>query len=297
MGAGGLLFIHMGIQDLLFFGGFLLLVYGLAFAGLVLPLAGLVTWLRGRRGRGLLIGAVGLGCLAISAGPALMDRWQFRRAVHSLQQAEVRRTIPDLTGKTVAYISNRSHDDPLLECAAILKHSGAATVLMIDPYHQPAEEGAPVLDLGAPLDLAALVTGKATIGNAPLGASDFWPESDLRFCAPEPLPGPVRRIDYFVMQGGFEGAELPFGDVLQGPGLDQFAARLGWYFGPVEDPARFRPSAAHADLLSFGLWQQVYGYPATGFRDVFVQWPAAWVGDPDVQAALCREGGPDCRVN
>ena len=88
--------ITFGLSDLLFFAGILLLAYGLAFAGLVLPLVGLVTWLRGRHGRGLVIGAVGLGCLAISAGPALWDRWQFHRTVQALQRAEVRRTIPDL---------------------------------------------------------------------------------------------------------------------------------------------------------------------------------------------------------
>ena len=297
MGAGGFLFITIGLPDLLFFAAMMLLAYGLAFMGLVLPLVGLVTWLRGRHGRGLVIGAVGLGCLAISAGPVLWDRWQFRRAVHALQQAEVRRTIPDLTGKTVAYVSNRSHDDPQLECKAILETSGAAAVLMIDPYRLPTEDGAPRLDLGAPLDLTALVTGRATMGAAPLGWSDSWPDSDLQYCVPEPLQGPVPRIDYFVMQGGFEGAERPFEDMLERAGSDRVPARLGWYFGPVDNPSAFQPAPERADLLSFSLWQEIHGFPAFGLGVTFAQWPPTYADDPDVLAALCREGAADCRVN
>ena len=289
--------ITFGLSDLLFFAGILLLAYGLAFAGLVLPLVGLVTWLRGRHGRGLVIGAVGLGCLAIRAGPALWDRWQFHRTVQALQRAEVRRTIPDLTGKTVAYISNRSHDDPQLECRAILETSGAAAVLMIDPYRPSIEGGAPLLDLGAPLDLTALVTGRATIGSAPLGEADYWPDSDLPYCVPEPLKGPVPRIDYFVMQGGFEGAERPFEDMLERAGSDRVPARLGWYFGPVDNPSAFQPAPERADLLSFSLWQEIHGFLAFGFGVTFAQWPPTSADDPDVLAALCREGAADCRVN
>lgn len=298
MGAGGLLFItlHFEWYELLYFFGYLLLIYGAAVLGIVLPFLAVVIWLRGRRGRALVVGLIGLACLAVSAGPAVWDRLQFRRATQSLQQAEVTRVIPDLTGRTVAYASSRSPDDPTLECAAILRHSGAAAVLMIDPYGASAD-GRPTMDLAAPLDLTALVTARAAIAAPSPDEEASRTMRDPGSCTPAPLDQPLPRIDYFVMQGGHHDGVIPFLDVLQGPGLDRFKAQLSWYFGPVDDPTRFQPSAAKADLLRFRIWQQVNGVPYGGLGGVYVTWPSPGDTDPAVQAALCRDGAGDCRVN
>lgn len=298
MGTGGLLFITIRFEwhEVLYFVGDLLLRYGITALGFVFPLLAVVIWLRGRRRRALVVGLIGLACLTVSAGPAVWDGVQFRRAVRSLQQAEVTRVVPDLSGRTVAYVGSGSPDDRKLTCPAILRHSGASAVLLIEPYVTSAD-GRPSMDLTAPLDLTALVTVRAVIAApAPDNAASLT-EGGRDACAPVPLDQPPPRIDYFIMQGGYSDDVTPFLDVLQGPGLERFKAQLTWYFGPVDDPTRFQPSAANADLLQFRIGQTANGVPSGWPGERYVTWPPPGDTDPAVRAAVCRHGADGCRLN
>ena len=298
MGAGGLLFISFELEwyHYLFFALYLAAVYCIVLLGFVLPPAALVTWARGRRRRALVLGLIGLICLAISVGPPLWDRWQFRRASAVMDAAQVTRVLPDLTGKTVAYVAARPLDDPSLDCTAILRHSGAAAVYMIAPF---ATAGAPEglrIQIDRPLDLNALISGRARLADAPPGSENAPELLDERpYCVPEPAAKPLPRIDYFVMRGDDYDARLPFPDLL----ADQTGAGvyLDWYFGPVADPARFRMRLEDADLVRLQLVQELADYPFNGFSGALAAWPPRGADDPMVQAALCRDGAADCRVN
>lgn len=277
------------------FLGAMALSYAMAVLGMMLPVLALLCWRVGRHRRAGILGISGLILLAISAGPALLDEIRFRYAAGIMRQTTITRSVPDLTGKTVAYVSGRSFDDVSLDCEAILRHSGAAVVYMIEPFHKD-RAGGPPPDLTGPLDLTALVSARAALADTPPGY-DNWPVDgrDRPFCSPAPLNAPAKDIDYFVMRGGNYDGEAPFEQELAGLDHERFHPQLEWYFAPVADPAQFRIAAARADLLRMSMSAHLAGYPwlfgPSDLRDL----PARPGRDPEVLAALCRDRAEDCR--
>lgn len=295
--AGGSDVISIGWGTIAIFFVVLAFFYLLAALGVILPLVAVGLWRMGQRPWAALLGLAGLLALGISAGPYLWDRMVYSRTVDALRKAEVSRTVPDLTGKVVAYVSDREHDDVLLECEAILRHSGAAQVYMIEPFDQDRSYGPPP-DLSASLDLEALVSGQAALADIPPGF-DRWPDrnADERpFCAPKPVVPPLARIDYFVMQGGYYDATAPFRDRLAGIDGDGIHLSLDWYFGPVANPRSFLISAESADLVRFGLDADGAVYPwLPGITDSRV-WPDISARFAEIRAILCRNAAKDCPV-
>lgn len=289
--------ISIGWGTIALFVAVLAFFYVLAGAGIVLPLVAIGLWRTGRRAPAVKLGLAGSVALVLSAGPHLWDRIAFERSVAALERAEITRKVPDLTGRVVAYVSSRHHDDISLECEAILRHSGAAQVYMIEPLDTPRGDG-PAPDLSAPLDLAALVSAQAALSDIPPGFDD-WPDrgADMRqFCAPAAIAPPLVRIDYFVMEGGYYDATAPFRDLLAGIDRDRFRVALGWYFAPVADPRNFRISAEGADLLRFDLSADLATYPwLPGMGDMRT-WPGGSAWTDELEAILCRDAAKDCRV-
>ncbi|TKW65800.1 MAG: hypothetical protein DI616_13050 [Paracoccus denitrificans] len=296
----GFMFItfEIGIFDLIGFGLYIVAVYVLQALGTVLGFAAALAAFRGRYKRAVLLALAAVAALAAAYGPGLWGEFRARSAISALESAEITRTVPNLTGKTVAYVPERQLNDVALDCEAIVNRSGAAEVYLVEPFYPPgANSDEEPVDLTKPLDLMALIQGPAALYDTPPAYPD-WPagsDSDQRrYCGVGTDAKPPRRIDYIVIEGGYYDATAPFADQLAVAALEGLKPRLDWFFGPVPDPNAFLLSAEGADLLRFEMSVPVHSIPYSGFKDSQVDSDAGLKGDDVIRAALCRDETSNC---
>ncbi|MDO5606423.1 MAG: hypothetical protein Q4G25_14805 [Paracoccus sp. (in: a-proteobacteria)] len=278
------LFITISPQAMAFILAVMAFFALLAVLSAVLPLLAVWVWLRGQRRRAALLAGLGLAAFLMTAGAPLWDRFQFARAVSAVKKAEITRAVPDLTGKVVAYMPARELDDLLLNCGVLLDFSGADVVYLLRPPAPPREWRR---NPAQPLDLTAMVAGRAEWSDTP-PYDPARPPDGTRFCVPHPLDGPMRQIDYFVIDGGFYSMTGLARDLLGATVSDDYRPVLGWYFAPVTDPENFFLTTGNADLLRFGLYGTAGRYPFGHLAADYLSWPPARRSDPQVPAALCR---------
>lgn len=275
---------------LIFVGGFWVIAINIA--AVVLPVVALIALLRGRRKLALMLGAIAIPLVGWCFWPVARDAWQFRQAVAMAERAQVTRVVPDLTGKTVAFmVEEGASPDWIAGCTDLLRHSGAARVYLLAQGERNADDAGGT-DLSGAMNLTRRILGQAVLRRRDWASSD-----EPEVCALGPTESGLRQIDYFIARNvSLYGDDAPQGMVPDRLVLD-YQARLAEFFAPVADPRNFRITSDAADLVRIPVTAWDEGFPRP-FGTIWRYWPQ----DPaeisayhaPVRAALCRHATANC---
>lgn len=284
--------IEIPLWQLALFGLIYLAGYVFAVLTLVLPFAALGAMRRGRPWRAAAISAVAIFGFAVTIWPGLRDLYRFEGAKAVVRASEIRGEAPDLTGKTVAYLSEQDpKTDYGADCDRLLRYSGAKVVYLLQTDALAKSTGPKVELWENPVDLTSIILGEAVLSDPE--------DSPYQLCDIRPLTAAPLRIDYLVGRDiGLLAPGLQANLLAATVGPDYWA-KLDFYVAPVADQHRFLLAAEGAQILLPSVYFYGAGIPAP-LTDRSFRWPAADGAEGSgtrhelVAATLCRHDPGQC---
>lgn len=199
---------------------------------------------QGRWARAALWGVL---CFILVAAFPLKLMVDVYRAEAAMEQAAIRKSLPDLSGASLLFVPSRDLDDLSFSCAELVQSSGAKVVWLAEPWR---DESQPQVEPVASIDLLSRIEGRAVIRQESWGPScSFQPDT-----APE-------QVDYVLVENHYGDLKPAFRDHLERANAWEDRVKLAFFFAAVDDPRTFRMSADTAQLALFTTYRDGFGFP------------------------------------